>query len=354
MATHAAQVPSGTTIYSVAEAAGVSIATVSRVLAGSTAVSERTRAKVLDAVDRLDYVPSASARSLAVRQHEALGLVLPELDGPYFSELLMGFEEAAAELGLSVVLSLADRGRDLDTTRFQRLAAGVDGVAVLGGVVPDDALRRTARSKPLLVVAGSETPGLDRLSAENTTSAHELTRHLLADHGRTRPVFVGDPDLAPDVRQRHAGFEAAAAEHGVSPAEPVRVGLRETDGAAAADHLLALPELPDAIVCANDETALALLDRLAEHGVDVPGTTSVTGWDDIMAARYVRPGLTTVQQPVRELGALVARRLHERITGADPAPQDLLATRVVRRGSCGCPDVRGGEIAPTPDAPPAR
>ncbi|MBR7742750.1 LacI family DNA-binding transcriptional regulator [Phycicoccus sp. BSK3Z-2] len=337
MAAHASPGPAGTTIYSVADAAGVSIATVSRVLAGSQVVSQRTRDKVLAAVDRLDYTPSASARSLAVRQHEALGLVLPELDGPYFSELLMGFEEAAADLGLSVVLSLADRGRGLDATRFQRLAAGVDGLAVLGGIVDDEALRRTARQKPLLVVAGAETPGVDRLSAENVTSSTELTSHLLGTHGRTAPVFVGDPDIAPDVRQRHDGFVAALEAHDVAVPEPLRVGLRESDGVAAAELLLARHARPDAVVCANDETALAVLDRLVDAGLDVPGEVSVTGWDDIMTARYVRPGLTTVRQPVRELGALVARRLHERITGVDPAPQDALATRVVLRGSCGCP-----------------
>ena len=103
----------GATIYSVAELAGVSIASVSRVLQGSTAVSEKTRAKVLAAAEQLNYVPLAAARSLAVRQHEAHGLVLPELAGPYYAELLLGFESRAAEYGQSVVLLLAQGKRDL-------------------------------------------------------------------------------------------------------------------------------------------------------------------------------------------------------------------------------------------------
>ena len=328
--------PSGTTIYSVAEAAGVSIATVSRVLQGTGAVSERTRDKVLEAIDRLDYMPLAAARSLAVRQHEALGLVLPELDGPYFSELLSGFEEAAAELELSVVLALVDPDRLLDAARFTRLAAGVDGVAVLGGLLPDDVLLRASRQKPLLVLAGTATPGLEQLAAENRTSAEELTAHLLDLHGRTRPVFAGDPDIAPDVRQRFEGFARALTARGLEVPTPLGGGLREDDGAAAAQRLLDTGMPADAVVCANDEVALALLDRLVTGGVRVPHDLAVTGWDDVMAARYVRPGLTTVRQPVRQLGALAAHRLHDRITGSAPGDAGLLPTRLVVRGSCGC------------------
>ncbi len=265
-----APMPAGTTIYSVADAAGVSIATVSRVVQGTGAVSERTRTKVLDAIERLDYMPTAAARSLAVRQHEALGLVLPELTGPYFSELLMGFEETAAEHRLSVVLSLAEHGGTLDADRFARLAATVDGIAVLGGVVSDDALRRIARQKPLLVVAGADTPGVDRLSAENTTSSAALTAHLVDDHGRTRPVFVGDPDLAPDVRQRFEGFRGVLEARRIAVPDPLRGGLREEDGLRAAERLLADGMPADAVVCANDEIALALTSRLAGAGVGSP------------------------------------------------------------------------------------
>ncbi|MGG5259839.1 LacI family DNA-binding transcriptional regulator [Phycicoccus avicenniae] len=343
-----AREPSGPTIYSVAEAAGVSIATVSRVVQGTGAVSARTRAKVLEAIDRLDYTPLAAARSLAVRQHEALGLVLPELEGPYFSELLMGFEEAAAELDLSVVLTLVERGRDLDAARFARLVAAVDGVAVLGGLLPEPVLRRATRQRPLLVVAGGGTDGFEHLAAENTTSSAALTAHLIDDHGRTRPVYLGDPGIAPDVRQRFDGFAGALTERGLAVPEPLGTGLREEDGAAVAERLLEDGIPADAVVCANDEVALGFIDRMTTAGVRVPGDLAVTGWDDIMAARYVRPGLSTVRQPVRELGALAARRLHERVTGADPHEPGVLATRVVLRGSCGCPEPARTPAAPTP------
>src|SRR6188472_3832115 len=138
----------GATIYSVADQAGVSIATVSRVLQGSPVVSERTRRKVLDVVDELDYLPSGAARSLAVRHHDTYGLVLPELSGPYYAELLVGFETRAAELDQSVMLVLADTKEDRDLA-VRTLATRVDGIAVLGS----DA-HVGSSGKPVVVIAG--------------------------------------------------------------------------------------------------------------------------------------------------------------------------------------------------------
>ncbi len=327
------------TIYSVAEAAGVSIATVSRVLQGTTAVSDRTRTKVLDAVDQLDYIPVAAARSLAVRHHEAIGLVLPELRGPYYSELLMGFEGAAAELGLGVVVALGETARTPGPESFARLSAGVDGLAVLGGAVPDGLLRRTARQKPVVVLASDDLAGVEGLHAENAGSAEQLAAHLLDEHGRRRLVFAGDPDRAPDVRARYLGFAAALAVRGLAVPEPLRSGMRESDGRQLADLVILGDLTADAVVCANDELAIAMIDRLERAGHRLPDDLAVVGWDDIMAARYVRPRLTTVAQPVRELGALAATRLHDRISGgAARADPTVLATTVVFRGSCGCPD----------------
>ncbi|MCU1538732.1 MAG: LacI family transcriptional regulator [Humibacillus sp.] len=330
------------TIYSVAERAGVSIATVSRVLQGSSVVSPAARQKVLDAVETLRYVPHAAARSLAVRHHEAFGLVLPELSGPYFAEMLMGFETRSAELGRSVTLLLAD-GKDDLPRAVAALAARVDALAVLGAsALPLDLARTLAGRTPVVVIAGApgagaaELPGVERVGAENHCSATELTTHVL-DHGRSRLLFVGDPDIAPDIRDRHAGFVAAHASRGMAAADPVRVPFRERDGEIVADQYLAGALEADGFVCANDELALALLTRLQDAGVVVPDDVAVVGWDDVMASRYVRPGLTTVRQPVHELGALAAHRLHERVAGeTPPGPPHVLPTQIVVRGSCGC------------------
>lgn len=327
----------GATIYSVAERAGVSIATVSRTLHGSTVVSATAQKKVLAAVDELNYVAQSAARSLAVRHYEALGLVLPELSGPYYSELLMGFESRAGELGLSVVLVLADGKQDL-VRAAGRLATRVDGLAVLGSAsIPDAVVTSLQGKKPVLLIAGDPTTGVETVGAENAHSAELLTAHLIT-HGRKHLLFIGDPDLAPDVRERYCGFVAAhRAPSGRTAAKPVRISFRESEGAAVADRLVVGELDADALVCANDELALSIMHRLQEHGRDVPGEFAVVGWDDVMAARYVCPGLTTVRQPVRELGVRAAERLSRLATGAPPRrTTKTLPTELVLRGSCGC------------------
>lgn len=327
------------TIYSVADAAGVSIATVSRVFQGTSAVAQGTRERVLAAAAELNYVPLGAARSLAVSRHELLGLVLPELGGPYYSELLMGFESRASELGLGVIV-VVTQGKPDPTRAIRQLMSRVDAVAILGSDLDDAAIAQFAMAKPVLALAGTPGGAVDSLAAENSASAEQLTTHLL-EHSRTSLLFLGDPDAGADIAGRYAGFSAALSAHGVDVPEPVRIGLQESDGAAFAAAYLAGEHRADALVCANDELALAVLAHLQDNGVTVPTDVAVVGWDDVMAARYVRPALTTVRQPVRDLGALASERLHGHLTGLNAIngsspSHDILPTQVVIRSSCGC------------------
>jgi LacI family transcriptional regulator len=130
---------------------------------------------------------------------------------------------------------------------------------------------------------------------------------------------------------------AAHRARGLDAADPVPAEFREHEGEAVADRLLSGELTADALVCGNDELALALMMRLLDGGLDVPGDVAVVGWDDVMTARYVRPGLTTVRQPVRELGALAADRLYDLVNGATARPhRQVLPTELVIRSSCGC------------------
>jgi LacI family transcriptional regulator len=326
-----------TTIYSVAQLAGVSIATVSRVLQGTRATSPRTRASVLAAVKELDYVPLQAARSLAVRHHDAHGIVVPDLVGPYYSELLMGYESAAAELGQSVLIVVAHLSDE--ATRVVRLSSRVDGLVVANSTVSDDQARSLAQRIPVVLLARPIVAGCDAVSAESFRSAKALTEHLLA-HGRRRLSFVGDPDGSPDVQERYLGFTKALSASDTSAVGPIiKVGFRERSGAEVAAQVLACPMLPDALVCANDEVALSTMKALQYSGIRIPEDIAIVGWDDVMTARYVSPGLTTVRQPLYELGRAAATRLHERIAGAPSAPEPLiLPTELVLRTSCGCPE----------------
>ena len=327
-----------TTIYSVARLAGVSIATVSRVLQSKGVTSPQTQAKVLQAVEDLEYVPSQSARSLAVQRHEAHGLVVHDLTGPYYAELLMGYESAAAQFGKSVIIVVTGRRED-PSRAVRKLSSRVDGLVLATSTISDDAARSLGRRTPVVLLARPAVPGCDAVSAENTQSARALTEHLIA-HGRRRLFFVGDPDGSPDVQERYRGFTAAVSSSDASAVGPaIRVDFREHSGAEVATQVVGHVNGPDALVCANDELALSTMKALQRAGVKVPDDIAIVGWDDVMTARYMSPGLTTVRQPLFELGRLAATRLHERIAGAPVAPEPrILPTELVLRSSCGCPE----------------
>ncbi|HET6296408.1 MAG TPA: LacI family DNA-binding transcriptional regulator [Kribbella sp.] len=322
------------TIYDVAALANLSIATVSRVLQGTGPVSEKARARVDQAAYELNYVPLRAARSLAVQRHEAHGLVLPDLAGPFYGDLLMGYERWAAEHGQSVIITVT-QGMDY-RRNLRELASRVDGIVVHGNALERTAVQDLRRAKvPVVLIAHPPVTGCDSVRSESATSAERLTTRLL-DHGRSRLLFVGDPASSYDVSERYAGFSRALSSRELPAPEPERVPLTEQAGAALATKLLQATTRPDGLVCANDELALAALKILRTGGLAVPDDIVVTGWDDVMAARYVSPGLTTVRQPMAELGGLAAQRLHERITGERArARNDVLATQLVLRDSCG-------------------
>ncbi|TCO45431.1 LacI family transcriptional regulator [Kribbella antiqua] len=327
------------TIYDVAAHAKLSIATVSRVLQGTGPVSEKARARVDQAARELNYVPLRAARSLAVQRHEAHGLVLPDLAGPFYGDLLMGYERWAGAHGQSVIMTVTHGNPDPERT-VRDLAGRVDGIVVHGNALDLPTIQGLRKAGvPLVLIAHPPVTGCDSVRSESAASAEQLTTRLL-DHGRTNLLFVGDPASSYDVSERYAGFAKSHESRGLQVPKPERVPLTEEAGREVAEKVLQATggkaKTPDGLVCANDELALAALATLCAGGVDVPDEIVVTGWDDVMAARYVSPGLTTVRQPMAELGRLAAQRLHERVTGERTrARNDVLGTQLVLRDSCG-------------------
>ncbi|GAA1588943.1 LacI family DNA-binding transcriptional regulator [Kribbella hippodromi] len=324
------------TIYDVAAHAKLSIATVSRVLQGTGPVSAKARERVDQAARELNYVPLRAARSLAVQRHEAHGLVLPDLAGPFYGDLLMGYERWAGEHGQSVVITVTHGNPDPRRTVMD-LAGRVDGIVVHGNALDVPTIQGLRKAGvPLVLIAHPPVTGCDSVRSESASSAEQLTTRLL-DHGRENLQFVGDPASSHDVSERYAGFAKAHELRELQVPKPVRVPLTEEAGRSVAEKVLqAMNDRPDGLVCANDELALALIAFFAGHGIRVPEDIVVTGWDDVMAARYVSPGLTTVRQPMAELGRVAAERLHERVTGVRTrARNDVLATQLVLRDSCG-------------------
>ncbi len=325
----------GVTIYEVAERAGVSISTVSRVLRGSVPVTEATRGRVLDAVAALKYVPSAAASRLAAKRQPALGLVLPHLEGEYYSELLIGFELAAAELGYTVAVTLADPRSDARAA-VRAMAEGVEGIAFMArSAASDELIDDLAGPRAVVTVARSQIAGVPALFAANHEAAHQLTMHLV-ESGRRRVLFVGTPEPGSDLNRRHFGYREALEESGLAAHPPIETPLEEASGFAVADRLLAEARDVDGLVCGNDLLALAIMRRLTDAGVRVPDDLAITGWDDLHASRYVRPGLTTVAQPTRELARRAVLALHGQgaRAGEQSPPVQVLDSQVVHRESC--------------------
>lgn len=331
------------TVREIARLAGVSVATVSRVSNGTGQVSPEMRERVLAAIKAHGYRPNRLGQALARSRHGAVGLVFPGLAGPYFSELIQGFESEAVQSRASVHI-LCTHLREDSEAQVVDMARNVDGMAILGGTVSDEVIREVASVVPVVVLAGDAPTGIPAIQVRNADAMAELTGHLFTQHGLSRLAFVGNPDGSPDVSQRWQGFLAAHRAAGrTPPAEPIRVGLQQHDGVLAAEQAFDGRTRAEAVVCANDETALGVLVGALGRGLRVPDDVLITGFDDYPMAALVSPPLTTVRQPVRELAAAAARAV------LDPAATSaaaVLPTKLVIRRSCGCSD-HGGR--PTDD-----
>lgn len=328
----------GMNVRQIAKIAGVSTATVSRVYRGVGSVSPQMRERVQAAIEQYGYRPSHFGEALARRRHGALGIVFPGLSGPYFAELIDGFERVAVEHRMSVHIVGTHLRQDAGD-ELLAMTRRVDGLAVHGGTVPTATIAQLARSTPLVVIGDHDGDVPVTVRTDND-AIRALVRHLLDDHGYRRLVFVGTPDGSPDVTARWEAFRAAHLEAGIEPpAEPLRVGLQQSDGVLAAERVLGGGY--DAAVCANDETALGLLIASLGRGLRVPHDLAIVGVDDVPLASLVRPGLTTVARPLVDLASTTAELLLELIEGRAVRPETVLESHVVRRGSCGCPEPEG-------------
>ena len=307
------------TVRKVADHAGVSIATVSRVTRRPDLVSSATRQRVERAISELGYRPSHFGQALVDRRHSALGVVFPGLSGPYYYDVIQGFEAEAIAARLSVLILGTHHVRNDE--QVLDMATRVDGIAILGGTATDETVRTLVRQGiPLALLAQHPVDEVPAVRVDNYTAMYDLTSHLLDAHDYESIAFLGDPTNSPDLTDRWNGFVAAHhARSRAAPAEPIKIGLNQPERSDGLwPSLLAGRNPPRAIVCANDETALGAYAAAAAAGIRIPNDLALTGFDDIPMAALVSPGLTTVAQPMRELGARVAQILLAQIRGDPP------------------------------------
>ncbi|MFC8231002.1 LacI family DNA-binding transcriptional regulator [Streptomyces sp. NPDC057287] len=349
---------SAPTVYDVAERSGVSIATVSRVYRNPDSVRAQTRERVLEAARALGYVPSGNARGLASRTTGVLGLCFPDYADPdaeadaetdsgaddaamlYSDQIIRGMERAARRHGYALLIAASLEGGP--ESLVAKVAGRVDGFAVLAQTVPTEDLEVISRRLPVVMLAGPrEIDHLDHLVVANAAGERELARHLIEDHGLRRLAFVGGGPDSPDAEARFRGFRDACRDAGLPvPDSPdLRTGMMtRAEGARAAETLLDRgTDRPEAMVFANDQMAVGALRALERRGVRVPEDIAVTGFDGIPLSRIVRPSLTTVRQPIRQLGEQAVELLVQRLADPTRDPVSLeLPVSLARRASCGC------------------
>jgi LacI family transcriptional regulator len=321
------------------------------------------------AIKELGYVPDGAAQSLARSRKDVIGLVCVEHTGLnpnqydiesmsllFYDEVMRGVEALIRERHWSLLITYLREDENPGVVpqedepvlpRLQALSGKVDGLLIGEGVVPATALARLARRLPVVVVAGDAgLRGVDVVAADNWSGAHALVRHLLIEHGRRRLYHVDGPPSAPDAKIRRLAMQAvieAVPGARLVGAHSGRFSVKS--GEAAAEQMLADfggggpdRELPDAIVCSNDQMAIGVLRTLAARGIRVPEDIALVGFDDIYPATLCDPPLTTVRQPIRGIGERACEQLIERIANPTLRPSvELLPTELVIRSSCGCP-----------------
>jgi LacI family transcriptional regulator len=328
------------TIRDVAREASVSVATVSRVLNGIGPVHSETERRIRAAARRLRYVPHGGARSLITRRTQTIGVLLPDLYGEFFSELIRGIDAAARRAGFHLIVS-GSHGDRRETEEMARAMRGrVDGLVVLVPDVRASALRECLPEHfPVVLLNNPGPDGFDSVRVDNFGGAAAVVRHL-AGLGHRRIAFVGGPPGNHDATERLRGYRRALKRAGLAAARELELpgDFREEAGYRACRAILALDPAPTAVFAANDAMAIGFLYACREAGVSVPNRIAIAGFDDIPIARFVTPPLTSVRVPISELGTRAADAVLERISaGSSRAAgrEVVLPATLVVRASCG-------------------
>lgn len=307
------------TIRDVAREANVSVASVSRALNGLASVTAQTRDHIQRVADELGYIPHAGARSLSLSQTKVIGVVLPDLHGEFFSELVRGMDRATAARGYQMLFSTMHADPDLARQAMLAMHGRVDGLIVMAPqLAPDRVAGLMPRSTPVVLINSPESAVHDQLHVDNHAGVEALVHHLVAA-GARRIIHITGPAGNLDADERLAAYRASLARHAPgAPALLLQGDFRDESGFDSVARLLASGEPFDAVFAANDGMALGALRALREGGRDVPNEVMVVGFDDIPLARHL--GLTTVRVPLDEIGDQAVGRLIERLEGVASTP----------------------------------
>jgi LacI family transcriptional regulator len=308
-------------------------------------VAEATRKRVLDAVQELNYSPSALARALVTRRTYIVGVIVGDVEDPYFAEIVRGVEDVARRAGYLVIVCNADRDPQTELSYLQTLLGyRVDGVILAGGGVVDPAYRQPVidavaelEYQGTVVVALAEVAApVACITVDNRGAATAMTRYVVSLGHASIGVIAG-PEHITTAQSRLQGIRDVLGERGL-PSSHISVGgFTVTGGEQAADALLSQEPRPTAIIAVNDQMAVGALTAAHRRGLDVPGDVTIVGFGDTTAARQCWPPLTTVSVPRHEMGATAMRGMLDQLNGGEPVTSGLLECTLVVRGTCGPP-----------------
>ena len=324
------------TIGQVAQAAGVSPSTVSRVLNGTAVVSEAKKRAIDEAIAQLGFVPNPIARGLAGGRTFSVGVVTQALDSPFYGTAMRGIEDELVPGGYNALFvsghwNAAVEARCIEVLQSRR----VDGVIVLTGRLTDQLLKSYARMQPLVVTGRSlKAPGLFAMHFDNFEGGRLATQHLLQLGHRRIACIAGDSDH-PDATERLRGYQAALEQAGIAyePNLVVPGEYLEVSGLLAVDRLLGTGQRFTAIFAANDQMAVGAALGLQRRALRVPEDVSIVGFDDLPTSQYAIPPLTSVEQPAYELGRLAAQGLLQMLAGGKPSITMPLPRLIARESS---------------------
>lgn len=330
------------TIYDIAKHVGVSAGTVSRALSRPEKVLPATRKRIEQAAAALGYVPNTVARTLKTQRSSKILVTVPDIANPFFAQILQGAEEAAQAADYAVLLGDTQHQRDREERYAQMLPRNeADGLIVLGHRLPPTAqeiVRQLGAAAP--VVNGSEFDpalGIPSVHIDNAAAARAAMEHLYG-LGHEQIAVIGGPPDNPLHQQRLEGARVAARARGRLRQLTIVPGdFSVESGYAAAKQLLGQAAAPSAAFCFSDQMALGMLAACRDLGIRVPEDFSIVGFDDLASSRYLNPPLTTISQPMREIGVRAVKLLLAIIEGVDVPHQQTLEFSLMLRGSTAAP-----------------
>ncbi|CUS47365.1 MAG: LacI family transcriptional regulator GalR [Idiomarinaceae bacterium HL-53] len=303
------------TIYEVAKLAGVSLATISRVLNGTAPVRESTKQKVEAAMRELGYRPNSVAQSLATNRSNSVGILVSELGGPFYSELLSRIEAEFRNAGKHVIIAAGHSEEDIERERIEfLLSRNCDALILHVESVSDEFLVELAERGTSFVVINREVKGLSErcITLDNELGGYLATHHLLKK-GHRQIAYISGPMWKHDASERYKGHLKALAEYGIDedPTLFYEGDFQETGGVHGFAHLIAKHHKSgklefSALVCGNDEMASGAITVAHERGLDVPEQLAVIGFDNVNFSHYTYPKLTTIDYPIAEIGHMAA------------------------------------------------